>query len=332
MKEIVYVGRGVILSSTCRQVLDGSRIKLWTDKWIPSSLDHLLMPKPGVEVNVDEKVETSINTTTCVWNENAIDRQVDVMDACLIKAMPLGDGNEADRMVGPFNRDGRFTVKSGDNLLISASLSSQTNRPSGSWHLEKCQCAVVFEGVQVCLRKTLSAVESMISEFMQVQSECVVNMNDNDDVVGAAEARWSAPPHAYCKVNVDASWEGGRCGTRPASSAIKAEAHAALSGVHLAAQMGISHVIFESDSKELVQCVKGQIQKGRWTIFPILAASRRSYSKFSWNWVHRGANKAANAAARRARRRMCDKVWESSLSSSLVFVLQAVGLACPPTM
>lgn len=116
---------------------------------------------------------------------------------------------------------------------------------------------------------------------------------------------------------------------------MKAEAHTALSGVYLAAQMGISHVIFESDSNELVQSVKGHIQRSRWTIFPILTAIRRAYngfSSYSWKWVHRGANKAADAAASRAKRRMCDKVWESSLPFSLVFVVQVDGLLCPPTM
>ncbi|CAL8162188.1 unnamed protein product [Prunus armeniaca] len=49
------------------------------------------------------------------------------------------------------------------------------------------------------------------------------------------------------------------CKTRLAASAIEAEAHAALSGVYLATQMGISHAVFESDSKELVQSVKGHI-------------------------------------------------------------------------
>ncbi|KAH0981697.1 hypothetical protein GBA52_008874, partial [Prunus armeniaca] len=48
--------------------------------------------------------------------------------------------------------------------------------------------------------------------------------------------------------------------------------------------------------------------------------------------VPRGANKAADAAASQAKRRMCDEVWEASLPSSLVFVLQADGLPCPPTM
>lgn len=124
----------------------------------------------------------------------------------------------------------------------------------------------------MCPQKTLCAAQSMVSEFMQVQTEFVMNMNDNTVEVGTAEARWSAPPHAYCKVNVDASWEkgskvaslgvvvrdsnavclGGSCKTRLAASAIEVEAHAALSGVHLATQMGISHVVFESDSKELV--------------------------------------------------------------------------------
>ncbi|KAI5317846.1 hypothetical protein L3X38_037553 [Prunus dulcis] len=51
-----------------------------------------------------------------------------------------------------------------------------------------------------------------------------------------------------------------------------------------------------------------------------------------WRSVHRGANKAADVAASRAKRRMCDKVWESSLPFSLVFVVQVDGLLCPPTM
>lgn len=99
-----------------------------------------------------------------------------------------------------------------------------------------------------CAWGRLCAAQSMISEFMQVQTESVMNMNDNGDENGATEARQSTPPHAYCKVNVDALWEGGsklvglgvvvwnsnamclggNCNTRLAGLAIKAEAHAAL--------------------------------------------------------------------------------------------------------
>ncbi|CAL2231025.1 unnamed protein product [Prunus armeniaca] len=86
-------------------------------------------------------------------------------------------------------------------------------------------------------------------------------------------------------------------------------------------------------SKELVQSVKGNILKGRWMIYPILSAIQRKCSNFnscSWHWVPRGANRAADAAAQRARRRMRDEVWASTPPSSLVFVLQADGLPCPP--
>lgn len=57
----------------------------------------------------------------------------------------------------------------------------------------------------MCPRKTLCAAQSMISEFMQVQTESVGKINDNGDEVGAAEARWFAHSHEFCKVNVDAS-------------------------------------------------------------------------------------------------------------------------------
>lgn len=99
IKSRYFPKNDAIFSGVRWQVLDGNRIKLWTDKWIPCSADRLLMPKPSVEVNEEEKVEIIINPSTCVWNVNVVDRQVNVRDACLIKAMPLGDGSEADRIV-----------------------------------------------------------------------------------------------------------------------------------------------------------------------------------------------------------------------------------------
>ncbi|XP_016652183.1 PREDICTED: uncharacterized protein LOC107881825 [Prunus mume] len=155
------------------------------------------------------------------------------------------------------------------------------------------------------------------------------------------------------KLNVDASWDKKTLFTglgavirdehgafirgagkfRLASSPIEAEAFAALHGLEVASDLGCIHLECESDSKELVQSVSGCFQKGKWTIYPILAALReksRLFGSCNWKWIPRIANRAADAAAYEAKRKMCDEVWISRPPSSLVFVLHNDGLPCPP--
>ncbi|KAH0976433.1 hypothetical protein GBA52_026152, partial [Prunus armeniaca] len=143
--------------------------------------------------------------------------------------------------------------------------------------------------------------------------------------------RWLRPPQATFKLNVDATWDKktliaglgavirdehgnfirGAGKDRLASSPIEAKAYAALYGLMVASDLGNVHLEFESDSKELIQSVKGNIQKGRWTIYPTLAALKekcRIFCSYSWKWIPRKANKATDAAAVEAKRKMCDEV------------------------
>ncbi|KAI5346148.1 hypothetical protein L3X38_014027 [Prunus dulcis] len=164
---------------------------------------------------------------------------------------------------------------------------------------------------------------------------------------------WSPPPATWSKLNVDASWTishpnaglggvirnssgvfmGGFAACKIANSVLEAEAHAALAGLSLAAEMGLANVVIESDSQVLVNCVRGKIPKGIWSIYPILSAIRSCCNNFiscDWRWISRRANKAADAVAAIAWRTKCDKVWLNRPPSSLVFVLQSDGLPCPP--
>lgn len=163
---------------------------------------------------------------------------------------------------------------------------------------------------------------------------------------------WSPPPATWCKLNVDASWTtthpdaglggvirnsggvfmGGFAACKNANSILEAEAHAALAGISLAAEMGLANVVIESDSQVLVNCARGKIRKGIWSIYPILSAIRRCCNNFiscDWRWISRRANKAADAVVAIARRTKWDMVWLDRPPSSLVFVLQSDGLPCP---
>ncbi|CAL9028853.1 unnamed protein product [Prunus brigantina] len=149
------------------------------------------------------------------------------------------------------------------------------------WSIWKSRCSAVFDDIRVCPRHTLLVAQNLINDFNLVR--CPPGDAILEEVFdgGHRVVRWSPPPTSVYKINIDASWVsctlqaglgvvvrnsagnfmGGCCVTRLASSAIEAEAHAALKGVKLAAERGFPNVVFESDSKELVQSVKGNILK-----------------------------------------------------------------------
>ncbi|CAL8993454.1 unnamed protein product [Prunus brigantina] len=123
-----------------------------------------------------------------------------------------------------------------------------------------------------------------------------------------SENTWSPFPYGWCKVNVDASWDKvcmksslggvireeddnflrGYEGFRLSASILEVEAHFALKGISLVADLGATHIIIETDSKELVQNVKGGIGMSVWSIYPIIFTIRRCCNQFNfynWWWI-----------------------------------------------
>ena len=90
-----------------------------------------------------------------------------------------------------------------------------------------------------------------------------------------SQSAWNVPPPDFLKINMDASYckltqtatmaiivrdSGGRlvvgfCFSRPSLSALAAETMALLAGVCIAKARGFKQVIFESDSKNLIDVV-----------------------------------------------------------------------------
>ncbi|KAH0981171.1 hypothetical protein GBA52_008348 [Prunus armeniaca] len=131
---------------------------------------------------------------------------------------------------------------------------------------------------------------------------------------------WTAPNAHVIKVNFDAAWlassgkagaglitrnangefVGAKCLSFHPESAIMAEATAGLEGCKWAAELGLSEVCFESDSKELIESVRGNIKRGRWSLYSLLSRIRECNSNFSncnWAWTDRKNNEAADHLA-----------------------------------
>ncbi|CAL9007242.1 unnamed protein product [Prunus brigantina] len=464
-------GRKVVNRGSKWQILNGTKVRIWADKWLPLSPDGKLNPIQGALVDEDAVVSDLIDPITRSWDLSSLNGKILDKDARWIRALPVGGGCEPDRLVWPFNRTGAYSVKSGYNLIHPSSYTTlKYMRASGShcvskkvwkliwcsiltpkikhfmwraikgclptkallfrrhlgfsplcpvcekepetiehlffychwtskvwfgsllgyrvdlqcittfddwllgvtgqldketlrwvlihisylcWGIWRSRCNYIFEGKQVCPSQTIAWSRCLAVELLEV-------VDLNGDVVGdpplpevTSIPRWLSPSYPFLKLNVDATWDRktsiaglgavirdqhgnfirGAGKVRLASSPIEAEAFAAVHGLMVASHLGPVQLECESDSRELIQSVKGITQNCRWSIYPILAALKEKCGLFgscSWKWIPRMANRAADAAAKEAKRKMCDEVWISRPPSSLVFVLQNDGLPCPP--
>ncbi|VVA24170.1 Hypothetical predicted protein [Prunus dulcis] len=195
----------------------------------------------------------------------------------------------------------------------------------------------VWFGSLLCYRVDMHSITTFDEWLLGATSK--LDKTNSNWVVDTIQ-RWLPPSQATLKLNVDATWDKktliaglravirdehgnfirGAGKVRLASSSVEAEAQAALYGLVVASDLGNVHLECEFDSRELILSVKGNIQKGRWTIYPFLAALKekcRIFGSCSWKWIPRKANKAADAAAIEAKRKMCDEVWISRPPSSL---------------
>ncbi|XP_050125671.1 uncharacterized protein LOC126602882 [Malus sylvestris] len=164
---------------------------------------------------------------------------------------------------------------------------------------------------------------------------------------------WIPPPSSFVKINVDASWflstHSGFAGVviRDASgqfvaaerfalstpSVAAAEATALLRGCELGSSLGLQLVIVESDSRESIDWLSGDVDVGSWEAYPVLTRVKMVSDAFQfcrWSWVPRSANGAADFLASRGFPEMGSRVWVDRPPSSLVFVLNKDGLPCPP--
>ncbi|CAB4300008.1 unnamed protein product [Prunus armeniaca] len=87
---------------------------------------------------------------------------------------------------------------------------------------------------------------------------------------------------------VDGHFGGWLAEKKIVSSALCAEAEAALLGISMARDLGDCKVIFKSDSKILISSINGNMGSGAWTILPLIREIRRRSSFFDyveWRWI-----------------------------------------------
>ncbi|CAN6553756.1 unnamed protein product [Malus baccata var. baccata] len=208
------------------------------------------------------------------------------------------------------------------------------------WFIWRTRCEFVFNQVPILPFKVLLGVSFAVGAYWDAMGWS-----------GAGAARpsarcgpipiWIPPPASFVKTNVDASWSlsshSGFAGVviRDASGQFVAvaEATALLRGCKLGSSLGFQSVIVESDSRESIDWLSGDVVVGSWKAFPVLTRVKVESDAFQfcrWSWVPRSANGAADFLASRSFPEMGSRVWVLKPPSSLVFVLNKDGLPCPP--
>lgn len=78
------------------------------------------------------------------------------------------------------------------------------------------------------------------------------------------------------------------------------EAEVVLTGMELALEHNLEHVVIEDDSKLVMDAINDRGITGSWRIYPIVIAIHRMVSLFrsiTWKWSSRSSNQAAHAGA-----------------------------------
>ncbi|CAL8991302.1 unnamed protein product [Prunus brigantina] len=138
-----------------------------------------------------------------------------------------------------------------------------------------------------------------------------------------------------CKVveNAVVEFLGGLAASRVGHSALEVEAEAAVMGLEFAPNLSYSDVYVESDSKTLVDGIKGDIRNCAWTIRPSIEVIWRRADQFIsvfWCWVQRSSNRAAHEAAAIGCRAVELESWVTQPPLSLIHVLVSDCLSGPP--
>ncbi|XP_021834215.1 uncharacterized protein LOC110774005 [Prunus avium] len=219
------------------------------------------------------------------------------------------------------------------------------------WEIWKERCSALFESRSPCPHSVIRRVISLWGELCPSPGVTA----SSTPPVSPPHALWRAPPLPYVKVNVDGAWkkeslQGGMgCCLRDSegrmlagmskatlrNSAVEVEAEAVLEGLILAKEKNCQKIILESDSMDVVSCMRNENLRGNWRIIPLILEIRRLSSWFTsvkWEWVSRQANQAAHAAAALSNMRVRTMRWASQPPPSLVQVLAKDGLPCPPSI
>ena len=112
----ILKGQDVINKGALWRVGDGKQIRIWADNWLPS-WNATRITTPVIWGQENSNVEVLINPATTSWRGEVIDHAFNLVEAEVIKSIPLSSSSQANTLIWPFTPSGQYLVKSGYRFL-----------------------------------------------------------------------------------------------------------------------------------------------------------------------------------------------------------------------
>uniref|UniRef100_A0A2N9F204 Reverse transcriptase domain-containing protein n=1 Tax=Fagus sylvatica TaxID=28930 RepID=A0A2N9F204_FAGSY len=134
----IMSARDLIKKGSTWRVGNGSDIRIWGDRWLPSPYNQLIS-SPPIPPSSLSQVAHLIDHQSRTWKEGLIRETFLPHDATTIMGIPLSSHPQSDCLVWGGTRNGRYAVRSGYHLLIHERAQadpgpSDTTAMTNLWH------------------------------------------------------------------------------------------------------------------------------------------------------------------------------------------------------
>ena len=113
----LMVAQRVVKQGMRWQVGNGTNIRVWGDKWLPSSSSHMVI-SPWVNVSPDFRVFELIDFNKSCWNSGLIEKLLLPCEVDTVKCISLSSRLPANKLIWAKTNNGLFIVKSAYKVAV----------------------------------------------------------------------------------------------------------------------------------------------------------------------------------------------------------------------
>lgn len=179
MCDVVFVLLGKWFG---RQIGDGSSVRVWHDRWLPSpSTFQISSPRPS---NYDIFLVQELITSEAKWDLPQLDSLLFTKEVDLICTIPLSKRKVDDKLVWHYDKRGLFTVKNAYHVTrlwtIPISLISSSSTSSTPYYVlwEKLRCTLIPPKAKMMAWRIFSNIIptglNLIQKRIHIDPSCIM--------------------------------------------------------------------------------------------------------------------------------------------------------------
>ncbi|KAJ0075170.1 hypothetical protein Patl1_34400 [Pistacia atlantica] len=209
----VMAARSVLESGLMWRIGDGSKVKIWQDKWLPSASSFKIQSQ-CLDMDPEAKVATLIDPQSKSWKLDLLKDLFSESEVDIICRIPISIFNRPDKIVWRCAKNGLFSVKSAYHLQVESQISSRGQSSSAAndnkkwkklWKLPITNAEKLFlwKACQDILPTKCNLVKKRVIE----ESFCTFCCLEEEDVLHAlwgcvaTKDIWSSCSRTFQKMN-----------------------------------------------------------------------------------------------------------------------------------